>query len=237
MIGLLVELIASWILLHFVERKNLNALGFSPSKKRLAEFAIGVTFSVSYVTLTNWFGTCFTGNSYRINEAYTFSDFLSAIYFVFKSVAFEDLIFRGALFYILVSRLGVPKALVISSVAFGLYHWVSFGVFGQPVPMIFVLVITGLAGFTFAYAFIKTGSMYLAVALHLGYNIASMIIFSSKSSIGNQLFVKQFQNDPTPISSAISILMIVLNYIGYPLIGYFLIKMLQSNELRKRENI
>ena len=41
MIGILVELIISWILLYLIERKTILALGFVPISKRLKQLAIG----------------------------------------------------------------------------------------------------------------------------------------------------------------------------------------------------
>jgi membrane protease YdiL (CAAX protease family) len=45
------------------------------------------------------------------------------------SVLYEELIFRGVVLYILIKRIGEVKAILISCIAFGIYHWFSYGLF------------------------------------------------------------------------------------------------------------
>ena len=44
MLGLLVIIIVSWLLLHFIEKKNIEVLGIIPTGKRIAQFFIGMIF-------------------------------------------------------------------------------------------------------------------------------------------------------------------------------------------------
>ncbi len=44
MLGLLVIIIVSWMLLHFIEKKNIEALGIIPKPKRLIQFLVGMLF-------------------------------------------------------------------------------------------------------------------------------------------------------------------------------------------------
>ncbi len=46
MLGILVILITSWLLLHFIENKNLMVLGIVPVRKGIVEFSIGVFFII-----------------------------------------------------------------------------------------------------------------------------------------------------------------------------------------------
>ncbi|NNK76373.1 MAG: CPBP family intramembrane metalloprotease, partial [Maribacter sp.] len=74
---------------------------------------------------------------------------------------FEELIFRGAILYILIKKIGVNWACIISAIAFGIYHWFSYQMFGRGmIPMIYVFLLTGAAGWMFAYAFARTRSIY-----------------------------------------------------------------------------
>ncbi|HCL06567.1 MAG TPA: CPBP family intramembrane metalloprotease [Chitinophagaceae bacterium] len=129
-----------------------------------------------------------TGTSWQLNRSYHLSDFARAFWWMLRSVLFEELIFRGALFYIALKRLGPTKGLWLSTIAFGIYHWFSYGAIGQPVQMIFIFLITAAAGWMFAYAFLKTNSLYLPIGLHLGWNCVGSILFSG-GSIGNHILI------------------------------------------------
>jgi len=98
------------------------------------------------------------------------------------------LLFRGALLYLLLKKLGEIKACLLSAVAFGIYHWFSYQVLGQSVTMIYVWVTTGIWGFMFAFAFARTRSLYVPVGLHFGWNLFDLAVFS-QGTLGDQLLV------------------------------------------------
>jgi hypothetical protein len=89
----------------------------------------------------------------------------------------EELIFRGALLYILLQKIGSPKSIWISAIAFGVYHWFSYGVLGNLQAMILVFIRTGLMGYAWAWAFAKTRSILLPFGLHLGWNVTYKLFF------------------------------------------------------------
>ena len=41
MLGLLVIIVISWLLLHFIEKQHINVLGVIPNAKRVSQFFIG----------------------------------------------------------------------------------------------------------------------------------------------------------------------------------------------------
>jgi len=188
MLGLLVQLIISLILLWLIERKNLSVLGWLPSKTRLLQLLVGLVLAITMATIFHLVRSWLTGVTWKVNAAYQVADFTAALWWMFKSVIYEELIFRGALFYIALKRLGVTKGLWLSTIAFGIYHWFSFGAFGQPVQMIFIFLITAAAGWMYAYAFLKTNSLYLPIGLHLGWNCVGSILFSG-GSIGKHILL------------------------------------------------
>jgi uncharacterized protein len=188
MAGLLVELIISFILLKLVERKNLSVLGWQPSTIRYKQFLTGLVMAILLAACFHLIRSLLTGNTWKFNNTYTWSAFFNAFWWMLRSVLFEELIFRGALFYIALKRLGPTKGLWLSTIAFGIYHWFSYGAIGQPVQMIFIFLITAAAGWMFAYAFLKTNSLYLPIGLHLGWNCVGSILFSG-GSIGNHILI------------------------------------------------
>lgn len=122
----------------------------------------------------------------NISSAIVFESFFWDV----KSVLTEELIFRGALLYILIQKLGSSKAVLISAIASGIYHWFSYGVLGNLMAMIFVFIGTGLMGYAWAWAFSKTKSIMLPLGLHLGWNFVHNVIFS-KGPLGEVVLVSR----------------------------------------------
>ena len=188
MIGVLVQLAISWILLWFVEKEHLNVLGVIPTKKRISQLSVGIAIAV--VCCVGYFILAFEieSKAFKVNPHFTLISLLKGIYWVLNSVLFEELIFRGALLYIAMMRIGEMKASLLSAICFGVYHWFSFGVWGNPVPMIFVFLMTSIWGFMFAMSFVKTKSLYLPIGLHFGWNFVTIIIFSN-GPLGGQFLL------------------------------------------------
>jgi membrane protease YdiL (CAAX protease family) len=189
MIGAIVELLLSWALLHFLEHRNLSVLGFRPTARRLRVAGLGFLLGAVYLSIFYLVQAALLHDPYHLNTAYSIPAMLRSLWYVFKSVLFEELIFRGALLYILIKRIGPSKAVLISAIAFGIYHWFTIE-FGKPTQMAFIFLVMGLTGYAFAKAFEKTGTILLPFALHFGFNVTIMILFSRNSGIGPQLFIQ-----------------------------------------------
>lgn len=187
MIGILVELLISWLLLWLYDRKNLSVLGFGLSKKRCYQFCLGLFISALCCTAYFLATIQLSDSTLTFNETFHGKQVLQGSWWTLKSVLFEELIFRGALLYIAIQMLGIRPACIVSAVAFGIYHWFSYGIFGQPVQMIYIFLLTGVTGLMFAYAFARTKSLYLPIGLHLGWNLVTIVVFS-QGPLGNQLF-------------------------------------------------
>jgi membrane protease YdiL (CAAX protease family) len=84
--------------------------------------------------------------------------------------------------------LGALKAIILSAIAFGVYHWFSFEVIGNPIQMLITFIITGTMGLVLAYGYSKTFSLYLPIGIHLGWNLTQIFIFS-EGPIGNGLLI------------------------------------------------
>jgi uncharacterized protein len=190
MIGILVELIISWILLYLIERKNILSLGFLPILKRLKQLAIGFLIAAILCIGVESLEMLLRSSSMHLNENSSAVLILNMFWWDFKSVLTEELLFRGALLFILIERIGARKGIIISAVAFGIYHWFSFGIFGNIVPMFFVFIGTGLMGYAWALAFSKTKSIFLPLGLHLGWNFTFNTNFS-KGPLRNGLLISE----------------------------------------------
>lgn len=191
MLGLFVVFLVSWLLLRRVFGEPLSVLGIAPSRRRAQELLVSILFMAA-VGVVNFLGQAHLKEiSYQLNPDYGFGQFLDGSFWVLKAVVFEELVFRGALLYLLIKYLGAVRACLISSVVFGVYHWFSYEVLGERwILMAYVFLVTGAGGWMFAYAYAKTRSLYAPTGLHLGWNLVAAIVFS-EGPIGDQLLVRQ----------------------------------------------
>jgi len=220
MLGIVIQLLISWFLLWFFEKKHLSVLGLKPNRERLTQFGIGLLLPIIYFVLLFLFLAYLGKNPYHLNEHYTWGNFGQGVFYLFKSVAFETLIFNGALLYIFTKRIGTSKAIAITAIAFGIYHWFSWNLFGEPTTMAIVFISTGVAGYFWSMAYVRTGSIYLPFALHYGVDFSFNILFSKDKAMGEQLFIQTYKADPYSPGVAISIIAILLYYLGFPLLMY-----------------
>lgn len=190
MIGIISLLAFSWILLFVLEKQSLLALGLLPVDKRIKQFCVGFGITAILCVAVQFLEAYLKDAHWVLNEEITTTLFVNSFWWDLKSVLTEELIFRGALLYLLIKKIGAGKAVLISAVAFGIYHWFSYGVFGNIMPMIFVFIGTGLMGYAWAWAFAKTNSMLLGTGLHLGWNFCYNTLFS-KGPLGAMVFISK----------------------------------------------
>lgn len=188
MIGILIELAISFIILKLIEKKGLSVLGLHLTKKHFFQFLLGLGMMIVVAIIFHFGKSMLLGVSWKLNSSYHLREFGQAVWWMFRSVLYEELIFRGALFYIALKRLGPVKGVWFSAIAFGIYHWFSFNAVGNPIQMLFIFLITAAAGWMYAYAFLKTNSLYLPIALHFGWNCVGSILFS-EGTIGEHILI------------------------------------------------
>jgi membrane protease YdiL (CAAX protease family) len=203
MLGIITITALSWLLLHFIQHQNILVLGFLPVSKRLKQFLIGFILSAILCALTQYLESWLKSSSWALNENISTGIIFKSWWWDIKSVLTEELIFRGALLYILIQRIGTQKSILISATAFGIYHWFSYGVFGNIIPMIFVFIGTGLMGYAWAWAFSKTQSILLPFGLHLGWNFTYNTIFS-KGPLGELLLISKGGTELTDWASLLN---------------------------------
>jgi uncharacterized protein len=217
MAGLIVELILSWLLLKFILHENLLVLGFKINSRLFIPTIIALFIPVVFLIIHLVSISLWVKSPYHLNPHYNFAAFKSSTRYVLISVVYEELIFRGALLYILIKKIGAQKAVLVSAISFGIYHWFTMGVLGQVVPMFFVFTITAIMGYIFALSFSISKTIYFPFALHLGYNFTFMIIFS-RSNIGEQLLIPMSKNDPIKTGVAFQTVTTVIHFIVFPFI-------------------
>ena len=214
-------LILSWMALYLIEKKNLLSLGFFPIARRLKQFLIGFLITAILCVIVQYIEAFLKSSTWVLNEIIIYSSVLKAFWWDVRSVLTEELIFRGAILYLLIQRIGSNKAILISAIAFGIYHWFSFGVLGNIVAMVIVFIGTGLMGYAWAWAFAKTRSIMLPFGFHLGWNFIHNTIFS-KGPLGDLVLISQGGNQLSDwasllnfVSGLVLVPIILLIYVKY----------------------
>lgn len=105
-----------------------------------------------------------------------------------RGVLTEELLCRGVGLYILIKKLGSKWAIIISSVIFGLLHWLNTGVFGNVIQMGVVFIFTFAMGLLLAYSYSKTFSILIPFAIHAGWNLTQNFVFPDTPE-GNHVFI------------------------------------------------
>lgn len=190
MIGILGILALSWLLLFLMAKKSILALGLLPIGHRLKQFLLGFLITAILCVLVQYLESYLKASTWVLNKEMTSKIFLKSFWWDFKSVLTEELIFRGALLYLLMQKIGSRRGILISAIAFGIYHWFSYGVLGNVMAMTFVFIGTGLMGYAWAWAFSKTRSIAFPFGLHLGWNFMYNTVFS-KGPLGELVLISK----------------------------------------------
>lgn len=218
MIGLTIELVISWILLWLFNKSNLLILGLLPTKKRIWDFTFGLISSSISCGIMLYLIVKIPNSKLDFNPDFKFKAFWDGTFWMLKSVLSEEFLFRGALLYIGIKKLGVKNACILSSILFGVYHWFSYGIFGNIPQMIYIFILTGIGGLLFAFSFAFTKSMWLPIGLHLGWNLTSVVIFS-QGPLGKQMLISSSGNEHT-LGGIWSIIFFIFQIAILPLVTY-----------------
>jgi membrane protease YdiL (CAAX protease family) len=159
-------LAVSWLLLR-LEGRGLAALGLDKPVERARQFALGFLFLGTASAVQQLGLSLAAGDPFVLNATVGPGALLNSLRFTVNSVLYEELVFRGYLLYQAIRILGPRRAVLLDAAAFGVYHWFSSGIIGNPVVMAYVFVLTGAFGLMWARAFVVTGSVVAPIGLHL----------------------------------------------------------------------
>jgi membrane protease YdiL (CAAX protease family) len=194
-------------------------------KNRIIDLATGFLLAAFCCTVYNIMTTAFANNCWTLNKQSTGQTILRGSWWILISVLYEELIFRGVLLYIAIKKIGLNKACILSAGCFGIYHWFSYNVLGDPLPMIIIFFMTGIFGLMLAFAFAKTMSLYLPIALHFGWNLFSTVVFSN-GPLGQQIFIKTNANQP---QGTLSWLIFLFQVFALPAFTFWYLKMFKKD--------
>ncbi len=121
-----------------------------------------------------------------INDRFFLETSNSLIYlYIFESFTtafFEEVIFRGIIFLVILQRLpntksGIFKAIVFSSMVFGLFHLLNLLNGAGFTSTILQVGYSFLMGMMWAVVFIKTENILYSILLHASYNYFGYVLF------------------------------------------------------------
>lgn len=228
MVEIIGILAISWLLIWLFEKGNLSVLGLKPVKRNLVYAA--VLFVTTALCCASGFlmRMYFGEEQFMLNPAFSLSLVFTGIWLNVKSVLFEELLCRGVGLYILIKKLGQKWGIVISAVIFGVLHWLNEGAFGNIIQMAAVFAFTFSMGLLLAYSYAKTFSLYLPIAIHLGWNLTQNFIFPD-GPFGNQILLTRIQPEVT-VSYPVYFSMLLLPKISAILTGFFVVRRLKPGQ-------
>ncbi len=160
-------LFASAVMMRWVERRPVAALGLPLGKEAWKGFGKGALIGGGFIalvvvlqTLVGWLKP--TPGPGLLSAWAEYVGSLALLLAV--AAAGEELLFRGYPFQVLVEAMGAPLAVILTAGAFGAIH-----IFNPEVGFTAVLNI-GLAGVIMAAAYLRTRSLWVAIGLHWAWN-------------------------------------------------------------------
>ncbi|MGV2983662.1 lysostaphin resistance A-like protein [Microbacterium sp. AGC85] len=175
LIGALLAVLVLWVYrlaVLRIERRPAVELAPANAKRMIVlGFAGGLLLSAATVGILALFG------GYRITGWGSLSGALTVIGMMCAIAVAEEVLFRGVIFGLVQKRAGTWLALAVSAALFGLVHLVNPGatVWGA-------VAIAIEAGLMLGAAYVATGSLWLPIGLHLGWNIATVAVFGTVTS-------------------------------------------------------
>jgi hypothetical protein len=221
MLGIIIQLAASWLIVWLFQKKGLGVLGFRPTHNRISGFFLFLLLAAACCS-AGFLLRMYLGERWEVNPVFTAKLLAEGLWWNIKSVLFEEFLFRGVILYILIKRVGAIAAIILSAVAFGIYHWFSYGILGNVGQMVIIFLVTGIMGLLLAWAYYKTSSLYVPIAIHLGWNFTNIFIFSN-GNIGKGLFVLQ-QQTPVTVSYFTYFIIVWLPFLVLLGLSYILLR-------------
>ena len=157
---------AMWLTVRFVDHRPFSAfgIGFIPMWRRHLLFGLGLAAGMLAVL----FGGCFLLGFVRIHWTagqVPVTTLLATFSLLLVAALNEEMLFRGLPLQLLIDAVGEWPAIIGLSALFGAIHWQNenssyLGIFN-----------TVVAGVLLSLAYVRTRSLWLPYAIHVGWNV------------------------------------------------------------------
>jgi hypothetical protein len=222
MLQLIALLAISWLLIWLFEKRGLSVLGLWPTGRRVQYLLILLLVSAAAAASAVLLQMYIAGETYTISPSLTAQSVLIEIWYQFRTVLTEELLFRGVLLYILIKITGPKKSIFIAAVLFGIIHWTNAGVWGNPTQMFLVFAFTFLMGWLLAFAYARTFSLLIPFAIHFGWNLVQNYVFPGNTT-GNHIFAAAMPPPVVTISYLAYYTMLLLPKLLVLVAGYLIV--------------
>jgi membrane protease YdiL (CAAX protease family) len=165
----LLVLVVTWLALRW-DAESFAALGLTLDSRRLAELGSGFLATALLFAVCALVRAAAVGASWQFWGAAGVRAAVVGLPITLMLALGEELVFRGYGFRQLVVACGARAAVVLSALAFGLYHLAMAGFRPWGMGAVFVFTLSALGGLLFGAAMIRTRGMALPLGLHLGGN-------------------------------------------------------------------
>lgn len=170
----LVELLAAtgsiFLARRLLDRRSISSLGLKPDWRAAADLAVGTAIPFAMMGLIYWIEwslgwLTFEGFAWETETAGSVALNLMGVFLFFVLVGWnEELTFRGYHLQTIASGLNPAWGVLLSSIIFGLAHSANPGAgWSSAAGILF-------AGLFLAYAYLRTGQLWLSIGLHIGWN-------------------------------------------------------------------
>jgi len=163
--------------IRFVDRRSISSLGLTYTGDSLSGVAYGAAVALGCVTVVFLAGILM--GFIEVRRSKMAEDcvsclplFLGGVIDFLTASVFEEIIFRGYVFFLLFEAAGAEAAVLLSSVVFAVAHLVKHP--STPILYAFNAFIFGALA---ALCRHFTGSLWLPIGLHFGWNVVSGPIF------------------------------------------------------------
>jgi membrane protease YdiL (CAAX protease family) len=161
--------ITAW--LYNREGKNLSVLGLIPTKRNAVFLPIGILMGIFFYAAGMYLVVLYKGLEIRYNDAADYSLVAAGVLFFIQGVLNEELIFRGYCFQQTVDRYGIVTANLVFAFLFLVWHWFAWDAWGNYGLMLAAITVC-FGHFLFATSFLRSGTLFLPIGIHLGNNWA-----------------------------------------------------------------
>ena len=168
---------AIFITRRLADKRSFTSLGFRINKQAGFDLLIGIgipfiLFLIIYTIEFSLGWLKFDSFAWQTDSPALVISQTTRYFVWFIFVAWnEELVYRGYIMQSLASGLNLTLGILISSIYFGIEHLSNPNSNGMAVAGIF------LAGLFLAYAYIRTGQLWLPIGLHLGWNFFESAVF------------------------------------------------------------
>lgn len=195
MVVLSVFLTVKWLL-----KKPFDFIGWRCGRHQIVELFIGIGlgFIIQLVPLFlmwifGWYRV--VGFSWNFNPLSMLAPALIyAFIYSMEAGVIEEPLFRGVLMNIIADRYDLTKAVIFSSLLFGLLH---FSGVSNEFPWWMSVLSATLGGFLFAQAYLLYGNLWMPLGIHFAWHFAARILGTDGVTISDAAFLVTEVEGPT----------------------------------------